>query len=544
MTFSGDDGPVSGTPLVVLLAAGLLSAAGFIAAQGAPDITPLLAKPPATSWPTYNGDYSGRRFSPLTAINDGNVGSLSLAWIYRTNAGGTPGGGTIKSTPLQDRGILYVTVPDHVWAIDARTGREVWHFPWPSSGGNHLANRGAALLGDWLYFETPDCHLVSLKVSDGTERWRTPICDLNQYYYGSAAPVIIGNHVIVGISGDDLDTSGYIESHDPVTGALQWRWYTVPQKMGDPGSDTWPNEDAMRHGGGMTWQPVTYDPDLNLIYVTTGNPHPVIAHRNRPGANLFTGSIVALNPDTGKMVWYFQSSPHDTHDWDSTETAVLVDGQINGQPRKLIVQAARNGHYFVLDRATGRAIVSTEFVKTNWSLGYDERGQPIPNPAKMPQLDGTLVSPDSGGATNWPPPSFSPPTGLFYVNAFRSFGMFYIYDPDPNPQGWGGTDRGGRAEGMTLALDYRTGAVRWTHRWEAGARAGVLSTAGNVVFTGGAANDLVALNATTGEALWHAGLNAGVSNGPISYTLDGTQFVVVAAADTIWSFVMNPRASR
>ena len=525
----------------VLIAIGALSAAVFAGAQGAGDVTSSLAQSSSTSWPTYNGDQSGRRFSPLTAINDGNISGLSLAWVYRATAGGTAGGGSIKSTPLQDRGVLYVTVPDHVWAIDARTGRELWHFAWPSSGGNHLANRGAALLGDWLYFETPDCHLVSLNTSDGTERWRTPICDLDQFYYGSAAPIIIRNHVITGISGDDLDTSGYIESHDPVNGELQWRWYTVPQKVGDPGSDTWPNEDAMRHGGGMTWQPVTYDPELNLMFVTTGNPHPVIAHRNRAGANLFTGCIVALNPDTGRMVWYFQSTPHDTHDWDSTETAVLIDGEITGQPRKLVAQAARNGHFFVLDRATGRAVVSTEFVKTNWALGYDEKGQPIPNPAKMPQRDGTLVSPDSVGAANWPSPSFSLRTGLFYVNAFHSFGMFYIYDPDPNPQGWGGADRGGRAEGMTLALDYKTGRVRWTHRWEGGARAGLLSTAGNLVFSGGASNDLVALNATTGEALWHAGLNASVSNGPITYTLDGTQFVVVAAGDTVWSFVMNDR---
>ncbi|MEP6917219.1 MAG: acido-empty-quinoprotein group A [Acidobacteriota bacterium] len=510
-------------------------------AQGGVEITSVLTQPPTTSWPTYNGDYSGRRFSPLAAIDDGNVSGLSLAWIYRANAGGTAGGGNIKSTPLQDRGILYFTVPDHVWAVDARTGREVWHFQWPSIAGNHLANRGAAILGDWLFFETPDCHLVSLNIKDGTERWRTPICDLDQYYYGSAAPIIIGNHVITGISGDDLDTSGYIESHDPATGARQWRWYTVPQKIGDPGSDTWPNEDAMRHGGGMTWQPVTYDPALNLMYVTTGNPHPVIAHSNRAGANLFTGCIVALNPDTGKMAWHFQSTPHDTHDWDSTETAVLIDTVIDGQPRKLIAQAARNGHFFVLDRATGRALVSKEFVKTNWALGYDEKGQPIADPAKNPQPDGALVSPDSIGAANWPSPSVSPRTELFYVNAFRSFGVFYIYDPDPNPQGWGGTDRGGRSEGMTLALDYKTGGVRWKHTWEGGARAGLLSTAGNLVFTGGAANDLVALNATTGEALWHAGLNASVTNGPITYTLDGTQFVVVAAADTIWSFVMHDR---
>jgi alcohol dehydrogenase (cytochrome c) len=524
---------------VAPVACGILCAAVMAAAGQEGLDSRKLNQPPTDAWPTYNGEYSGRRFSPLTKINDHNVAGLSLAWVYRIDAGGTPGGGTIKSTPLQVNGVLYLTVPDHVWAIDARTGREVWHFIWPTTGGNHLANRGVGILGDSLYFETPDCKLVALDIKTGTERWSKTICDLEQYYYGSAAPVIIRNHVITGISGDDFDTPGYIASHDPATGDLQWRWYSVPLKAGDPGSKTWPNEDAMRHGGGMTWQPVTYDPDLNLMYVTTGNPHPVIAHRNRAGDNLFTECIVALNPDTGKMAWYFQTSPHDTHDWDATETPVLVDGRIDGRPRKLVVQAARNGYFFVLDRETGKAILSSEFVKTNWASGQDAKGQPIPNPAKMPQLDGALVSPNSIGASNWPPPTFSPQTGLFYVSATRGFSVFYIYDPDENPIGWGGTDRGGWSESMLQAIDYATGKVRWSHLWESGSRAGLLSTAGNLVFSGGASSDLVALDATSGDAIWHAGLNAAVSNGPITYVLDDTQYVVAAAGDTLWSFAMR-----
>ena len=319
---------------------------------------------------------------------------------------------TLKGTPLMINGVLYPTAPDHVWAVDARTGRELWHHTWQAKGGITIGNRGAAVLGDSLFFVSRDCNLVSLNIKDGTERWRKQICDLDQYYYGSVAPVIIGNHVIAGVSGDDLDIPGYLQSHDPVTGEMQWRWYAVPQKAGDPGSETWPNEAAAKGGGGMTWQPVTYDPDTNLLFVTTGNPQPVIAHVNRKGANLFTGSIVALNPDTGKMAWYFQSSPHDTHDWDSTQAAVVFDAEFDGQPRKLIAQAARNGHFFVLDRTNGKALISTEYVKTNWSMGYDAKGQPIPNPAKDPQLDGALVSPNQGGAANWPPPSFSPQTGL------------------------------------------------------------------------------------------------------------------------------------
>ena len=310
--------------------------------------------------------------------------------------------------------------------------------------------------------------------------------------------------------------------------------------MGEPGSETWPNEDAMKHGGGMTWQPVTYDPELNLIYVATGNPQPVIAHANRAGDNLFTGSVAALDVDTGRMAWYFQSSPHDTHDWDSTQTPVLFDAEFDGQPRKLLAQAARNGHFFVLDRATGKALLSSEYVKTNWSKGYDARGQPIPDPAKHPQVDGALVSPNQGGATNWPPPSFSPATGLFYVSAARAFSVYYIYDTSENPQGWGGTDRGGYSENMVQAIDYRTGRIRWTHKWEGSGLSGLLSTAGNLLFSGdGSSSNFVALRATTGDPLWHANLGSSVSNGPITYELDGTQYVIVGAGDTLWAFVMN-----
>ena len=281
-------------------------------------------------------------------------------------------------------------------------------------------------------------------------------------------------------------------------------------------------------------------PRAELVFVTTGNPQPVIAHKNRPGDNLFTGSIVAVNADTGKMVWHFQSSPHDTHDWDSTQTAVLIDDEVNGQKRKLIAQAARNGHYFLLDRATGKAIVSSEYVKSNWSTGYDKRGQPIPSPEKMPQIAGALVSPNQGGATNWQSPSFNPQTGLFYVSASRAFSIYYIYDPSENPMGWGGSDRGGWSESMIQAIDYKTGKIRWTHKWEGNAgRSGIVSTAGNVLFTGGPSNDLVALNATTGDALWHSILNNSISNGPITYELDGRQYVVAAAGDTLWTFVMN-----
>jgi alcohol dehydrogenase (cytochrome c) len=499
-----------------------------------------LGQAPTTSWPTYNGDHSGRRFSPLTKINTSNINSLSLAWVYRMNTG-AGGGGSIKATPLVIDGIVYLTFPDHVWAIDARTGREVWHHAWNSVGGMHIGNRGAAVYKNYLYFETPDCHLVSLNTKDGSQRWNKSVCDLDQMYYGSVAPVVIKNHVIVGVSGDDLDIPGYLESRDPETGELQWHWSVVP-KPGEPGSETWPNSEAMAHGGGMTWIPVTYDAELNLVYVATGNPQPVIAGKGRLGDNLFTESIVALDVDTGKMKWHFQPSPHDTHDWDATQTPVLIDGTINGQPRKLIAQASRNGYFFVLDRATGKAVVTKEFVKTNWAKGVDAKGQPIPDPAKMPQFDGALVTPNQGGAANWPPPTFSPQTGLFYVNATHAYSVYYLYDTDEKPEGWGGNDRGGWGEAMLQAIDYKTGNIKWSHKWEGSAsRSGALSTAGNLVFTGDTSSNLVALNAATGEALWHANLGQGVSNGPISFEMDGTQYVMVAAGDTLYAFVMLAR---
>ena len=493
-----------------------------------------IAKPAATSWPTYNGDYSGRRYSPLAKITAANVKHLSLAWLYDL-----PGGGALKATPLQVDGVLYFAVPDHAYAVEARTGRELWHYTWTRNrGGTHIGNRGVAVLGDSVFFLTPDCNLVSLDIKTGQEKWFKEVCSLEMMYFGSVAPVVVKDRLIIGVSGDDLDQPAYLDARNPSNGELIWRWYVTPQKEGDPGLDTWPNLDMAKHGGGMTWQPVTYDPDLNLIYVTTGNPQPVVAFKNREGANLYTASLVALNADTGKMAWYFQVSPNDTHDWDATQAPVLFDGTINGQARKLVAIAARNGHFFVLDRTTGKAIISTEYVKTNWAMGYDEKtGQPIPNPEKRPQIAGALVTPNQGGATNWFAPSFSPQTGLFYVNANRAFSVWYIYDASDNPMGWGGTDRGGYSEqGQLKAIDYKTGRIRWSiPRY--GPNSGLLSTAGNVIF-GSGASGLAAYNATTGEALWDSRIG-GVSNGPITYELDGRQYVVAGAGTRLAAFVMN-----
>jgi alcohol dehydrogenase (cytochrome c) len=265
-----------------------------------------------------------------------------------------------------------------------------------------------------------------------------------------------------------------------------------------------------------------------------------MAAKARQGANLFTTSIVALHADSGKLAWYFQPSVHDTHDWDAVETPVLFDAEMDGKPRKLLAQASRNGWFFVLDRETGKNYVSAPFVKTNWTKGVDAKGQPIPDPAKEPQIAGTLVSPNAEGGVNWPPPTYSPATGLFYVNATRSFAIYYIFDDSDKPEGWGGNELGNWDESMLQALDYRTGKIKWSHKWEtSGIDSGLLSTAGNLVFAGDPNNNLVALNATTGEPLWHANLGTPVSNGAITYELDGRQYVVVGAGDKLYAFVMN-----
>jgi alcohol dehydrogenase (cytochrome c) len=519
-------------------------------------LTPAnLLKQPTDAWPTYNGDYSGRRFSPLTQINSSNVHTLSLAWATRFSAGGGGGRGgagaapaaggavQIKSTPLMVNGILYFSSPNNVWAADARTGRELWHYQYPPNTGSTIGNRGVGMYGNWLFFETPDSNLVSVDAKTGKERWKVRIADAKLDYTSTVAPVIVGNHILVGIGGDHLDNPGFLESRDPETGALQWKWWTTPRK-GEPGIETWPDEHAAAHGTGMAWIPGTYDPELNLYIVGTGNPNPVMAEKSRKGDNLYTCSIVALNPDTGKLVWYFQPSPHDTHDWDAVETPVIFDGTIDGQPRKLVAQASRNGYFFVLDRATGKKIVTAPMLDSlNWAKGLDAKGQPIPDPAKYPTTDGVLVSPSTGGATNWQAPSFNPETGLFYVGTTRTYSMYYLTDIDDHPVGWGGLDTNVGNEGNALlAIDYRTGKVAWRHEWPSGSGVThMLSTAGKLLFTSNGSN-LIAFHPANGKILWHAGLTANPSAGPITYLLDGKQYVLVAAGDSLYAFTVNQPA--
>ncbi|PYT91281.1 MAG: acido-empty-quinoprotein group A [Acidobacteria bacterium] len=529
---------------ILLLFLALTVCAPFLSAQGptAQGLDPAaLLKPATNTWPTYNGDYSGRRFSPLDQINATNISSLTLAWIFPVHIA------EIKSTPLEVNGVLYFTTPDNVWAVDARFGREVWHYQ-RKSEGDHIGNRGLGMYKNWLYFTTPDAHMICLDAKDGTVRWNVELADPKLGYFATMAPLVVRNHVIAGVSGDVTDVRGFLESLDPDTGAIQWRWYTEPDP-GQPGSETWPKDsDALLHGGGMTWMTGTYDPELNLLYWGTGNPNPVLVGEGREGDNLYTCSIVALNPDTGKLVWYFQPSPHDVHDWDAVETPVLFDAQFQGKPRKLLAQASRNSFFFVLDRTNGQHLVTAPFIDQTWASGVDSRGRPIAKPEAAPSPDGVLVEPSSDGGTNWMAPSFDPQTGLFYVNSRRIFSVFYR-TTEGKAEGWGGRDRNLWANSTLRALDYKTGKVVWNHELGRGSTiAGILTTAGHLLFTADNSGNLLALDPAAGKTLWHLNVGGELVASPMTYQLDGRQYLIVPVQDILYAFalpdhVATPRPS-
>jgi acido-empty-quinoprotein group A len=517
----------------------LLALAAFFALRvpsvGAQGLDPqALLRPPADTWPTYNGDYSGRRYSTLDQINSGNVGSLGLAWAFPTN------GREIKSTPLVVNGIMYFTTPDNVWAVDARFGHQIWHYE-RKSEGDHIGHRGLAMYKDWLYFTTPDAHIVSLDAKDGSVRWIVELADAKLGYFATMAPLVVQKHVIVGVSGDLTDMRGFLKSLDPDTGTLQWIWYSEPEP-GEPGSESWPKDsDAIRHGGGMTWMTGTYDPVLNLVYWGTGNPNPVLVGDGREGDNLYTCTVVALNAGTGKLVWHFQPSPHDLHDWDAVQTPVLFDAEFKGKLRKLLAQASRNGFFFVLDRSNGEHLLTTSFIDQTWSSGIDAKGRPIAKPEATPTPDGVLVEPGSDGATNWMAPSFSPQTGLFYVNARRLFSVYYR-TAEGKAEGWGGRDRFVWANSAIRAIDYRTGKIVWNHELGEGeSLAGILTTAGRLLFSADNSNNVLALDPETGKTYWHVNLGGKVVASPMTYQIDGRQFVIVPVQNVLYSFTLPKR---
>ncbi|HWB16491.1 MAG TPA: acido-empty-quinoprotein group A [Vicinamibacterales bacterium] len=523
-------------------------------------------KPLADEWPTYSGDYTGRRYSLLTQVDRETVKHLSLGWVGQITAGVPAGGGfgrgggaativggegtgefgngsaaNIKGAVLQVGGVLYISAPDNVWALDAHDGHELWHYFWKTKGGTHIGSRGMGMWHNYLFVETPDDYLVSLDARTGEERWHTVISDFDQQYFSTMAPVVVDNHVLVG-TGNDLDSPGFLQSFDPETGALQWKFYTVPMKDGDPGLNTWPNLDAARHGGGQVWIPGSFDPETRLYIFGTGNPTPGYTGVGRKGDNLFTCTLMAVHVDTGKMAWYFQTSAHDTHDWDSAQTPILIDAVVDGKPRKLVSTAARNGYFFTVDRVTGEHVVTTRYGSTtNWGKGLRPNGVVEPDAGKEATIPGSLVSPVEGGVTNWPPPAYSPDTGLFYIQEHNGFNIVYLTDPDPRgSMGLGGKsvfNLGSLGDYLT-AINPTTGAIAWRHKFEGGGGGGLLTTAGKLVFSGDGSGNFVAFDATNGNPIWHSRIG-NISNAPETYMLDGRQYVLAAVGDTLYAFVMN-----
>jgi alcohol dehydrogenase (cytochrome c) len=563
------------TAAVVLIACCLPN--GSLPAQGLDPA--LLVKPATDAWPSYAGDYSQRRYSSLTQIDSANVRHLTLAWVRRLTAGAEGEGGffgpsgtqtitggvaespltipgstsgqpRLSGSILQVNGILYVTSPDNVWAIDALDSHVLWHYWWKSRGGTHIGNRGAAMYGDWLFFETPDDYLVSLDAKTGQERWHKEISSFDEQYFSTTAPIVVGDHVLVG-TGDDLDSPGFLQSFDPKTGELQWKYYSVPMKKGDPGLETWASLDAAQHGGAQVWMPGSYDPETHLYIFGTGNPTPAYTALLRAPrdvhTNLYTCAVVAVNVETGKMAWYFQTSPNDTHDWDSTQPTVLVDGMFQGKPRKMAMQAARNGYFYVLDRLTGEHLLTSKYADAaNWAQEINPKGQLVRNPEKDNTVAGSLVSPDNGGATNWFPPSFSPQTGLFYVVTREIYSMYYLTTKDPRTMvGLGGSeqDNVGSLGTSIVAIDYQTGKIAWKYRFEGngGGATGLLTTAGNLLFANDGAGSLVAFGLAGSKPpvpLWHAGIGS-IDNAPETYTLGGRQYVLVAAEGSVYAFYLQ-----
>jgi alcohol dehydrogenase (cytochrome c) len=492
---------------------------GRLLAQGLDPAT--IVSPPADSWPSYHGDYSGKRHSRLTQITPQNVSSLGLAWAFQTGQGAT-----LKSSPLLVNGVLYFTAPDNVWALDARSGHEVWHYTYPPNKGLHIGHRGVAMYKEWLYFLTPDAHLICLNAKNGEVRWNVQVADVDKGYWTTMAPLVVRDHVIVGVSGDFDNLPGFLKSIDPETGKTQWQWDSTPP-LSTPNATS----------GGMTWMTGTYDPDLNLVYWGTGNPTPVLTGKTRPGDNLYTCSIVALNPDTGKLAWAFQVSPHDTHDWDAAETPVLVDADFAGEPRKMLMQTSRNGYFFVLDRTNGKNLLTVPYGPVNWTLGVDKEGRPIPNPAKEPAPDGRLIAPDEAGLTNYRSPSFDPKTGLFIVSAHPSWSIYFA-KPADGTYGWAGADYSVWSKGEIDAIDYQTGKIRWSHELGGDAGAGVLTTDSGITLTGDHAGNVLALDTSTGKTLWHAGTGVRMESSPITYELDGRQYVVTGSGGVIFAWAL------
>ncbi len=505
-----------------------------------------VARPKPGEWPTYHGNLSGNRFSPLDQINTANVARLAPAWMFPF-----PGAArALENTPLVVEGVMYVTAVNEAYALDARNGRHIWHYSRPRSQG--LAgdaaggiNRGVAVLGDRVFMVTDNAHLFALHRLTGQLLWDVEMADSHQNYGSTSAPLAVNDLVIAGVSGGDEGVRGFLDAYKASTGEHVWRFWTIPA-AGEPGAETWSGR-AMEHGCGGTWLTGTYDPDSRLLYWPTGNPCPDYNGDERKGDNLYTASVVALDPATGKLKWYYQFTPHDLHDWDATETPMLVDAEFHGQPRKLLLQGNRNGFFYVLDRLTGKVLLAKPFVKKlTWASGIGPDGRPKLLPGNDPTAEGTLVCPAVAGAANWPSDAYNPKTGLFYMFAEESCNIYSKNDLwwEAGKSFYGGGTRRAPDENeeskILKAIDIQTGKTAWEIPDIRGGilGSGLMATAGGLIFYGDDSGALVAADASSGKLLWHFHTNQGWRGGPMTYRLEGKQYIGVAAGSTILAFAL------
>jgi len=514
--------------------------------------------PKPGEWPTYNGNINGNRHSPLGQINQFNVKNLAMQWVYSMPYFG------LETTPLVADGVMYITGPNQVYALDPRSGTEIWRYSRPRSTSAMIAadaakgaNRGVALLGDRVFYTTDDAHLLCLDRLTGALRWDVFMPEAPQHYGATAAPLVVGDLVVAGVAGADDGIRGFLAAYKATTGQLAWRFWTVP-RQGQPGWDTWQGN-AVEFGGGSTWLTGSYDADLHLLYWPTGNPFPDTDGSDRKGDNLYTNCIVALDPETGKLRWHFQFTPHDLHDWDAVQPAVLVDAQFQRRSRKLLLHADRNGFYYVLDRTNGELLLAKAFArKISWASGIDATGRPIELPGNVPTPEGTATCPDIRGAANWMSTAYNPATALYYVMTIENCGTYRSTQFGLNPApaaggGRGGAGRGGGRGGDLFsvpggepprrylrAIEMQTGKITWEIEQKVPTPnyGGVLSTAGGVVFYSESSGGFAAVDAKTGRTLWHFETSQPPKASPMTYMVGGRQYVAIASGSNLLAFAL------
>ncbi len=493
------------------------------------------------NWLTYSRDYTGQRYSPLDQIHTGNVSRLKVAWMHQISDGGA-----FETSPIVVDGTMFITEPPNiVMALDARTGRRLWRYRKEIPKDLRMCcgrvNRGVAVLGDSVYYGSIDAHLIALDARTGSVRWDATLADYKTGYSSTGAPLAVKDKIITGMAGGEFGVRGFIDAYDAKTGKRAWRFYTIPAK-GEPGNETWEGE-SWKTGSATTWVTGVYDPVINTVYWGTGNPGPDWNGDVRKGDNLYSDSLVALDADTGAKKWHFQYTPHDEHDWDSTQTPSLVDAMQGGQPRKMVVLANRNGFYYALDRLTGKFLAGQPYVKQTWASGLDEAGRVMRLPNTSPSVAGTLVWPSLGGGSNWYSSTYSPQTNLYYVNAKEMGAIYHKGDAEYKAgaffNGGGQTEyKGEDPYGAVRALEVDSGKLRWEHRLHSPSHAGLMSTAGGLVF-GSTGSSFFALDARKGGLLWRFETGGGIIANPVTYTNEGKQFVAITGGRALLVFTLE-----